>query len=144
MVLQKQLYNVGIDLDVQVLPLKQVFARVATGAFESVLLEPVSYRTSAFAYQIWHAPWAGINSGYQGADAALDLFKSAVRDDEVRTAIAAVQQAMYDDPPAVFIDWTERTRAVSSDFDVPVERGRDILGTIQQWKPVPPGRQARR
>jgi ABC-type transport system substrate-binding protein len=144
MVLQKQLYNVGIDLDVQLVPFKMFFPRMAAGEFDSVLLETLSYRTSAYVYQNWHSQQRGGALGYRGADAALDQFKSAVEVDEVRTSIAAVQQAMYDDPPAVFIDWTEKTRAVSSDFDVPVERGRDILGTIQRWKPVPPGQQARR
>ena len=58
------------------------------------------------------------------------------------TSMGALVQA--NDPPAVFIDWTQRARALSRDFQVPVERGRDILGTIQQWRPAPPAAQARR
>jgi ABC-type transport system substrate-binding protein len=143
LVLQKQLYNVGIDLDVQLLPYKQFRLRLGSHEFDSVLLEPVSYRSSAWVYAIWHSPaprqGPGMDPGYRGADAALELFKSAVHDDEIRAAIAAVQQAMFDDPPAVFIDWTERTRAITRDFEVPSEQGRDILGTIQQWRPVRPG-----
>jgi hypothetical protein len=43
-----------------------------------------------------------------------------------------------DDPPAVFLTWSVRARAVSTRFLVPpIETGRDILGTIRLWKPGP-------
>jgi hypothetical protein len=59
-----------------------------------------------------------------------------VKDDEVRAAVADVQRAFYDDPPAVFLDWTQASRALTSDIIVPNEAGRDIWGTIQLWRPA--------
>jgi len=70
-------------------------------------------------------------------DAALDQISISANDDEYRAGVAALQRAIYEDPPAIFIAWSERARAVSTRFDVPIEPGRDILGTLRQWKPVP-------
>ena len=144
--LQRQLYDVGIDLDVQPLPFGVFLQRAMRGDFDSLLTELGSYRSSAFVYSMWHSSLEPLGPvwNYHAADTALDQFRRAILDDEVRAAIVNVQQVMYDDPPGVFIDWTQRARAVSRDFQVPVERGRDILGTIQQWRPIPPAMQARR
>ena len=44
---------------------------------------------------------------------------------------------MIDDPPAIFLAWSERARAVSKRFVVPdAEPGRDILSTLRFWKPA--------
>ncbi len=48
-------------------------------------------------------------------------------DDDYKAGVAAFQRAIVDDPPAIFLAWSERARAVSTRFDVPVEPGRDIL-----------------
>ena len=48
-----------------------------------------------------------------------------------------------DDPPAIFLAWSERARAVSKRFDVPPPKpGRDILGTLRLWKPAGDAAQA--
>ena len=44
-----------------------------------------------------------------------------------KAGVAAFQRAILDDPPAIFLAWSERARAVSTRFDVPVEPERDIL-----------------
>ena len=53
-----------------------------------------------------------------------------------KAAVAEYHKAILDDPPAIFISWSERARAVSKRFDVPVEPGRDILKSMWQWRPV--------
>ena len=79
------------------------------------------------------------NSGHFRApqvDAALDRIRHARHDDEYRAGVAAFQQAIVDDPPAIFLAWSERARAVSRRFDVPAEPGRDILATLRLWRPA--------
>jgi hypothetical protein len=49
---------------------------------------------------------------------------------------------MVDDPPAIFLAWSERARAISTRFDVPVEPGRDILSTLRLWRPIDQARYA--
>jgi hypothetical protein len=38
------------------------------------------------------------------------------------------------DPPAVFLAWGERSRAISKRFKVEAQPGRDVLATLRQWE----------
>jgi hypothetical protein len=56
-----------------------------------------------------------------------------------------LQQTFLDDPPAVFLAWSERARAISRRFEVPpAEANRDILLTLRNWKPRNDNRLANR
>jgi hypothetical protein len=72
-------------------------------------------------------------------DAAFDRVRYAPNDDEYRRAVANLQKAFVDDPPAIFLAWSERARAVSNRFRVPVDPGRDPLTTLRLWQPVTGG-----
>jgi hypothetical protein len=79
--------------------------------------------------------WGGF--GNTTIDAALDRVRHAGSDDALRQAIVGLQQAFMDDPPAIFLAWSVRARAVSTRFVVPsVESGRDVLSTLRLWKPA--------
>jgi hypothetical protein len=43
---------------------------------------------------------------------------------------------MQEDPPALFLAWSQRARAVSSRFRVVAEAERDPLLTIWQWTEI--------
>jgi len=58
----------------------------------------------------------------------------ARNDAEYKAGAAAFQRAMIEDPPAIFLAWSERLRAVSTRFDVYVEPGRDIFSTLRLWR----------
>ncbi len=52
-------------------------------------------------------------------------------------AVGALQQTFVDDPPAIFLAWSVRARAVSKRFVVPeAEPGRDVMSTLRLWKPA--------
>ena len=74
----------------------------------------------------------------RGVNAAFQQIKLAKNDDEYRAGVAAFQRAIADDPPAIFLAWSERARAVSTRFEVPSEPGRDILrgGSVSLWRPA--------
>jgi len=68
----------------------------------------------------------------------------AASDDDNLNGITAFQQAVDDDPPAIFLAWMERARAVSKRFVVPAaEPGRDVLSTLRLWKPSGLAQQSR-
>jgi ABC-type transport system substrate-binding protein len=77
--------------------------------------------------------WGGYSN--RDVDAAFKAIRLAANDDEYKAGVAALQRAIADDPPAIFLAWRERARAVSTRFDVPAEPGRDILRTLRLWKP---------
>src|SRR4051794_24338577 len=86
-------------------------------------------------YQIWHTGSPTNWGKYSSAevDAALDRVRHAGSDGEYRVGVSAFQRAIVDDPPAIFLAWSERARAVSTRFETPIEPGRDILSTLRLW-----------
>jgi len=62
--------------------------------------------------------------------------RHAANDDDYRDGIASFQDAIVNDPPAIFLAWSERARAVSTRFEIPAEPDRDILRTLRLWRPA--------
>ena len=78
-------------------------------------------------------------------DTALDRVRYSASDDEYLKGVAAFQQAVVDDPPAIFLAWMERARAVSKRFQVPrSEPGATSSSNVRQWKPAAAPQQASR
>jgi ABC-type transport system substrate-binding protein len=137
---QRQLAAVGVEMNVAEASQEQIIQSVHAGTFEAALLDTVSGPSMFRLYQRWHTggPFnpSAINSRL--IDAALDRIRLAHSDDEYREGVDAFQQAVIDDPPALFLAWGERARAVSRRFDVPSpEKGRDVLSTIRLWRLAP-------
>ena len=140
LVAQRQLFDVGIDLEVQATPYPSLVDRLEKGDYDTFMFQMASQRTLIMPYQFLHSPAPGsralLDSGYRAADGALDRVHAAGSDDEVRAAVSGLQRILYDDPPGVFIAWDERARAVSRRFVVPSTPGRDILSTFWQVRPA--------
>jgi len=142
-VVQKQLFEIGIDVEMVPLTLAEIGKRVGSGDFDAILFQMVSGRTLDYLYWFWRSTPEGANaivrSGYTAADAVLDRLRAAQSDEETRIAVADLQRILYEDPPAAFLVRPETARAVEHSFIVPAEeQGRDILGTLWQWKPRRP------
>jgi peptide/nickel transport system substrate-binding protein len=148
LLVQRQLYAVGIDMKIVAVPQKELVPRIASGDFDAFIMEAVSGRILSFAYQFWHSPVPGatvrFRTGYVAADAALDSLLVADTDDQIREAVADVMQVMRNDPPAAFLVWPREARAADIAFEIPYEVDRDIFGTIWQLKRAGPPRAARR
>jgi peptide/nickel transport system substrate-binding protein len=136
--LKRQLEAVGAEMSVEELPLDAILQAMAKREFDAVLLETISGPSLLRPYQVWHSG-GFFNPGGIGSpkvDAALDLIRYATSDNEYRNAVENLQKTIVDDPPGIFLAWSERARAVSNRFHVPSEPGRDILTTIRLWRPV--------
>jgi peptide/nickel transport system substrate-binding protein len=143
-VAQKQLADIGIDMQLESLPLNALAERARSGDFDAFLIE-MSGRSPSRLYDYWRSrERAPNNSGYRGADAVLDRLRAARTDDETRAAVADLQRVLHDDPPAVFIAWQQMIRAVSADFDVAAEPDRDILSNVRLWRRASPPPRASR
>jgi peptide/nickel transport system substrate-binding protein len=140
LLIQKQLGAVGIDVSLEPLRVTQFLPRLSKGDFDMFLFEMANARTLSYVYQFWHSPRSDFQSynftGYTAADATLDAIRSATSDEEVRTRTAELQRIFVEDPPAVFLAWETTTRAVSNEFSIPIEPGRDILSSIWRWRPA--------
>jgi ABC-type transport system substrate-binding protein len=132
--LQKQFYDVGVDMDVVALPWKELASRIGQGRFDAILLERTSGRSLSWPYLTYHSSANPV--GYSAADRVLDRLRSAPSDLATRSALSEFQRILYEDPPAVFIAWPVVARAVSNRFVVPTETGRDVMGSLWQWQPA--------
>jgi len=135
---QRQLQTVGVDLRLELLPIDEWYARAQAGNFDILLSDALVGPNVLRQYQFWHTGspnnWGRFSS--HAVDEALDRVRHAANDDEYRAWVGAFQRAMIDDPPAIFLAWSQRARAVSARFEVPVEPGRDVLCTLRLWRPT--------
>jgi ABC-type transport system substrate-binding protein len=136
--LKRQLAAAGVDMSPEQVTYDELAERGAKGDYEAMLIEVISGPTLLRPYLIWHShgPFNWGKFGAPTSDGALDRVRDAKSEDEYREAVAALNQNFMDDPPAIFLAWSVRARAVSRRFTVTgVEPGRDVLGTIRLWKP---------
>jgi ABC-type transport system substrate-binding protein len=136
LVLKQQLEAVGVEIRLIETPFENVTQALVTGKFDAVLADIVSAPTLFRVYRMWHSK--GLFQGSLGnprLDAALDRIRFATNDSEYENAVRGLQESVAQDPPAVFLAWSERARAVSRRFDVHAEPGRDILSTLRMWRP---------
>ena len=135
LVVKRQLAAIGVDMDVEEVGVERIAESMKNHQFEAVLTEMISGPSMLRLYRMWHSGGvAGASSA--SIDAALDRVRYAASDDEYPQSVTAFQQAVNADPPAIFLAWMERARAVSKRFLVPAaEPGRDILSNLRLWKP---------
>jgi len=145
LLLQRQLAGIGVDLVLEGLKAKDLVRRIGTGQFQTYLYQLTSGRDVSWTYRFWHSPNdatgpAMQNTGYTGADAALDQLRQALIDDDIgviRVAVGDLRQRFYEDVPAVFLAWTQTTRAVNSRFDIGNPNDPEIFANLWRWRLAP-------
>ena len=137
--IQRDLFNIGVDMQFKSVPFKEFNKLVRTpGGFDAVLGDMISGPTPARTYMWWRSakrsPVLLNVFGYENAEAER-LFQTLLRSTNeaaTRTAVSKLQRVMYEDPPAIFIAWSTRTRAIHKRFAFPSSE-RDPLITIADW-----------
>lgn len=140
LMVQRQLFDVGIDMNIEMLSLKEIGYRAANGDFDGLLARANSSRTLNLLYQFWRSATGVdspfINSGYTETNDAFDRFRLAGTEEETRTAVEELVQRFHNDVPALFIAWVEVTRAVNTKFSVGDDRTPDPFVNLWKWRPV--------
>jgi peptide/nickel transport system substrate-binding protein len=140
---QKQLYDVGVDMRFEVVPIKQFDTRVRQGQFEAILIAMISGPSVGRSYFFWRSArhTMGLNVfGYENAEAErlFDVLRTSSNEVAVQSAFTRLQQVLLDDPPALFLAWDDRSRAFRRQFDIAqdIDRPVDPVYTIWRWRPV--------
>jgi peptide/nickel transport system substrate-binding protein len=144
--MQQQLRAVDVDMGLELISLDKFYQRTQAGDFDAFLADAANGPTLLRPYLLWHSGSPN-NYGHftsPAVDAALDSIRHAPDDAAYKDGVAAFQRAIIDDPPAIFLAWSERAQAVSTRFEVPVDPGRDILSTLRLWRPIGDPRRASR
>lgn len=138
LMLKQGLYTVGVDLVVEEIKPDNIIPTLAKRDFEAVLVDAASGWSLFRAYRWWHSKGTQNVAGFASTsvDDALDRVRHSANDDDYRAGAAAFQKAIAEDPPAIFLAWGDRSRAVTRRFDVQAEPGRDVLSTLRLWKPA--------
>lgn len=147
LVVQRQLAAVGVTMNVQAVAPDQAVQALQSPTFEAVLIDILGGPSLLRPYEIWHTGGTmhleGI--GTPELDSTLDQIRHAGSETEYRAAVATLQKVTTEDPPAIYLAWGERARAVTKRFAVPAgDSGRDVLATLRLWKPTPPDQRAQR
>ena len=134
---QKQLYDVGVDVQFEALPPEEYNLRIREGRFEAILGEIISGPTFGRPFLFWRSArqFKGLNVfGYENPETErqFQILRNSLNEAAVRSATPRLQRALLEDPPALFLAWSERARAVRRRFDVG-NSDRDPLFTIWQW-----------
>lgn len=136
LLLQKQMYDIGVDMQVSSVSISELNSRLMQGDYDAVLISTLGGLTLTRAYA-WlrssEVPAPALVTGYD-ADAALEALRLAATDAAIRRASIDFQQVVHDNPPAIFLAWSgDKARAVSRRFAVPNEPDEDPLLTLWQW-----------
>jgi peptide/nickel transport system substrate-binding protein len=143
---QKELYNVGVDMQFEVVPTKEFDTRIRQGRFEAILIDMISGPTAGRSYLFWrsakHFSGALNVFGYEDPEAErlFDVLSTSTNEVAVRSAFTRFQQVLLEDPPALFLAWNERSRAIRRAFDIGQDSGRgpaDPVYSIWRWKAAP-------
>jgi peptide/nickel transport system substrate-binding protein len=133
--IQRQLQAIGVDLELEVVP---DLTRAQMGNFDLFLADYVQGPNLYRPYLFWHSGspynWGGYSD--KAVDEALDVVRHATNDETYKAGVADFQRAMVNDPPAIFLAWRERSRAVTARFVVPAKQGADILSSLHLWRPA--------
>jgi len=145
--LQRELHDVGVDMQFESVPLSEVEKRMASHTFDAVLLDLVSGPSLARVYSFWRtaAEQPSMNVfGYSDAEAdrALDKLRYSLNEATVRAATSQLQRALERNPPGLFIAWSERSRALSRRIEVPSVPGRDPFQPYWSWRIRPTSQDA--
>jgi peptide/nickel transport system substrate-binding protein len=135
---QRQLSEVGIDLRFDVQPVRTYGQRMQDGDFETAMVDLASGPGLSRSSIFWRSPRrldVYTSFAYENAEteALYDSLRNATSDTEVRSLTRSLQEAFRRNPPAIFLAWNERARAVPGDFQIAVERDTDPLPNLWQW-----------
>ncbi len=136
LVLKRQLQAVGVEMILEEKSMEDTLDAIRAGTFDAVLAALVSGPSLLRPYDWWHSKGARNSGKYANAsvDNALDTIRHARSDDEYRKGVEGFQRGILEDPPAIFLAWDERARAVSKRFEVPAQPDVDMMGTLRQWR----------
>jgi hypothetical protein len=100
------------------------------------MIDMISGPTFARPHVFWGAPRReGLHAfGYANPEAArlFEVLRTSINEGAIRSAVSRLQRVLVADPPALFLAWNQRARAVRRSFRVPAS-DRDPLFTIWQW-----------
>jgi ABC-type transport system substrate-binding protein len=137
LLIQRNLFDIGVVMDIELVDLNTLVARASKSEYDALLIQMHSGRTMDYMYRFWRSEASEakmVNSGYTGVDTLLEDLRRSLTDQETAQTVNNLVNRFHEDVPAVFLAWTEVTRAVDKRFDVGEATGQDPFFNIWQWR----------
>lgn len=138
LMIQRQLFDIGVDMRIELVGLDAFGPRAAAGDFDAFLVRANAGRSLDFTYRLWRSAKPNQeplqSSGYTGADALLDTLRRSTSDEDMQRTVANLIEKFQEDAPAVFIAWLEVTKAIDADIDVGEANAEDPFTNIGEWR----------
>ena len=136
---QRDLFEIGVDMQFKVVPFPEFNDLIAKGEFDAVMLDVISGPTPGRPFMFWRSAKAVRGQynvfGYENPEAEhnFDILRSSVNEAAVRSATRRLQRLMTEDPPALFLAWNERARAIRRNVVIPDSDRPDVMWTLAGW-----------
>ncbi len=134
---QRQLYEIGVDMQLEAMDGRSIQRRVMMGEYDAVLKPQPTGRALSRLYAFWHSSEPFAFFGYSATDDDLGALRLASTEAELAAAARGIQRTLFEDPPGIFLVNLTQARAVSRRFVVPNPLERDVAQTVWQWQPTP-------
>jgi len=137
---QKDLFNIGVDVRFTVVPVTQFGKLVGSNDFDAAFLDMISGPTPGRAYIFWASAerFQGAYNvfGYENPESErlFEILRTTRNEAAVRSATRRLQRVLLDDPPALFLVWRERARAIRKEFTFQNQAGIDPVFSLWSWK----------
>ena len=143
--IQEQLLDIGVKLDIELIDLAILTKMLLQKDFESAFIEFASINDPDINYQLWHS--SQITEGFnmfsyknQEVDELLDKGRTTFDREKRREYYKDFQKEMLDDPPGIFLFWTEYLVGIHERFKGVKVDWRGTFANITEWY-VPEGKQ---
>ena len=136
LLIQRQLYDIGVDMQVEVVGARDLQNRLGEGTYDAALVPQNIGRGLSRPFVFWHSSQPNAVFGYTAADDALEALRRAATAEQLSEAASAFQSVLYEDPPAIFLATPRQARAVHKGFDVTAAPGQDVMETVWRWQPT--------
>ena len=136
---QQQLQAVGVAVQPELSSVSEAMTRAAAGDFDTWLADMGLGPNFLRQYLFWHSgsPYNWGNYSSRASRRRAGCHPPGSRRQRLQSGRRRnFNEPMIQDPPALFLAWSERARAVSTRFEVPAEPGRDMWSTLALWRPV--------
>jgi peptide/nickel transport system substrate-binding protein len=145
---QRDLFEIGVDMQFKVVPFSEFNTLIGNGEFDAVMLDAISGPTPSRPFMLWRSArtFQGTYNvfGYENPEAerSFEVLRSSINEAAVRSATRRLQRLMAEDPPALFLAWNERARAMRRNIFVPDSDRPDVMWTLAGWSRQPLGDRA--
>ena len=136
--IQEQLLDIGVKLDIELIDLAILTKMLLQKDFESALIEFASINDPDINYQLWHS--SQTSNGFnifsyknQRVDEMLDKGRITFDKEKRKRYYDDFQKEMLEDPPGIFLFWTEYLVGINERFNGVKVDWRGTFANITEW-----------